>query len=50
MKNNRPKKELSKLTKSSMTKSIFSSSENDNEKNDDSISMSSEGIEEKLNR
>ena len=50
MKNNRPKKELSKLTKSSMTKSIFSSSENDNEKNDDSISVSSEGIEEKLNR
>jgi len=51
MKKNRPKKELSKLTKSSATKSIFSSSENDNEKNDeDSISKSSEGIEEQMNR
>ena len=49
MKKNRIKKELSKLTKSSNTKSIFIS-ETESEKKDDSLSISSEGIEEKMNR
>jgi hypothetical protein len=54
MKKNRIiKKELSKLTKSSNTKSIFISDIESEKKDDDdsiSISISSEGIEEKMNR
>ena len=46
MKKNWPKKDLSKLSKELNKKSIFS----EQTKKDDSISLSSEDVEEKLNR
>ena len=46
MKKNWPKKDLSKLSKELNKKSIFS----EQTKKDDSISISSEDVEEKLNR
>ena len=49
MKKNWPKKDLSKLTKETNKNSIFSF-ERDQEKKDNSISFSSEDIEDKMNR